>query len=157
MKVNPYIFIFIVMASAIFFACKKEHDFLRDNTNPTGVGYAPVSTNSLADVTNSRTLATTAASATVYAAGVSFNTELQYISESPVKEINQYNTVGAGTRTKTGTWPYAKAFSQVKKVDTMLVPYTVPAAPTGTVIKLEYEILNQNNLNVLRTVYLKLQ
>jgi hypothetical protein len=156
MKYTIYILALTVF-SLVFCACKKEHDFIRDNTTPTGVGSTPVSTNALLDVGLNKSLGTTSGAATVYAAGASFKTELQYFSESPVKEINLYNTIGAGTRTKVSTIPYAAAFSNIKKLDTLLVPYTVPAAPSSTVIKLEYEILNQNTLNVLRTVYVKVQ
>lgn len=139
-------------------ACDKDKlDFNRDNVNPSGVGYYPVSTNGLVDLPSKKTLATSAGSATVFAAGYEVKAELQYFSESPVKEINLFNTVGAGTRTKVGTWPYAKAYSTAKKLDTLLVPYSIPAVASNTVVKLEYEILNQNALNVIRTVYVKVQ
>ncbi|WEK36657.1 MAG: hypothetical protein P0Y53_04010 [Candidatus Pseudobacter hemicellulosilyticus] len=155
------IHIILIIAAPLFLllACdKEEQDFIRDNTEPTGVGYYPVSTNSLLDLNKTpvAALATSTSSATAYAAGATIKTELQFFSEGPVKEINQYNTIG-GTRTKTGTWPYAKAYSSFKKLDTLLVPYVMPTGTAGTVIKLEYEILNENSLNVIRTVYVKLQ
>lgn len=140
-----------------FISCKKSQNFLRDNTTPTSVGYAPVCTNGLQNVSLNPpvTLATTSGSATFIAAGSTFNTELQYFSKSAIKEINLYNTIGTGARTLVNTLPYASAFSDIKKLDTLLVPYTVPGGTSGTVIKLEYEVLNQNALNVLRTVYIK--
>ena len=55
------------------------------------------------------------------------------------------------------TSPYASAFSQSKRLDTLLVPYSVPTATAGTVVKLEYEILNQNALKTTRTAYVKVQ
>lgn len=156
MKLNKYIA--IIFGTLIIYACNKdEQDVLRDNTRATGVGYVPVCSNALLDMSNAKSLGTSTGTATVFAAGVTFKTEMQFFSESPVKEINQYNTIGAGARTKSGTWPYAKAYSNVKKLDTLLVPYTMPAVASNTVIKLEYEILNQNNLNVIRTVYVKVQ
>lgn len=158
MKRNKY-FIGLILGLMLLNACDKEKDFLRDNTIPTGVGYVPVSTNALQDVTVTpfKALGTSATSATVYATGATFKTELQFFSESPIKEINQYNTIGTGARTKVATWAYAKAFSNAKKLDTLLVPYTLPAAASGTVIKLDYEILNQNNLNVIRSAFVKVQ
>lgn len=157
MKKIQYSFILISML-AIMAACKKDKwDFLRDNTNPTGVGYYPVSSNALYDTTTKKTLTTSAAAPPVFAAGYEVRVELQFMSESPVKEINLYNTVGATPRAKVGTWPYQKAFSNVKKLDTLIIPYVMPASPSGTVVKLEYEILNQNNLNLVRTVYAKVQ
>jgi hypothetical protein len=149
----------MALAASLWVACDERQDFIRDNVEPTGVGSIPISNNTLQDVTATplKTLGTTVAGATVYPAGSSFKTELTYFSESPIKEINLYTTVGAGTRTLTTTIPYAPAFSTNKKLDTMLVPYTVPAAATGTVVKLEYQILNENSLNAIRTTYVKLQ
>lgn len=157
MKHYQYI-IGIALAGVIILSCDKEKDFLRDNTAPTGVGYAPVSTNTLQDVTviPAKNLGTSS-SPSLYAAGASFQTELQFVSESPIKEINQYNKIGGDPRTKIGTWPYAKAFSNLKRVDTLLIPYTVPTVPSNTIIQLDYEIMNQNNLNVIRSVYIKVQ
>ncbi len=157
MKRNKYIGMIILAGIIGLYACKKEKDFLRDNVTPTGVGFVPVCTNGLVDMATGKSLGTSTSSASVYAAGAAFNTELQFFSEGPIKEINLYNTVGANARAKAGTWPYQKAFSDRKKLDTLLVPYTVPAVASNTVIKLEYEILNQNSLNVIRTVYVKVQ
>jgi hypothetical protein len=145
MKNMIRIFILIV-AAAVFYSCTKSKDFIADNTTPTGVGYRPVSTNPLRDLAAAANL-----DGRSYTVGSSFTTEIQFFSESPVKEINLYTTIGTGARTKIGTWPYAAAFSQVKRMDTLLVTYTMPAAPVTTKIKLEYEILNQNALNLIRT------
>lgn len=134
------------------YACTKATDFNADNSSPTGVGSRPVSSNTLRDVAT-----TLAVDAAKYSAAATFTTELQYFSESPVKEINLYNTVGTGTREKVGTWPYASAFSQIKRTDTLLVSYTVPAVAVGTKIKLEYEILNVNTLNLIKTATITLK
>jgi hypothetical protein len=152
--------ILIIFCTTFFVACDKNNDFLEQNTTATGVGYAPVSNNTLQDVTANpvKNLGTTTSSATVYPAGANFKTELTFFSQSPVKEINLYNTIGSGARTLVGTWPYAPAFSNAKRLDTLLVPYTVPTATSGTVIKLEYEIKNVNALSVVRgPVYIKVQ
>jgi hypothetical protein len=149
----------LVFSAVVLAACDKSQDFLRDNTSPTGTGYAPISNNTLQDVTASpiKNLGTGTSSATVYAAGATFKTELTFFSQSPVKEINLYNTIGSGARTLVSTSPYASAFSQRKRLDTLLVPYTVPVATAGTVVKLEYEILNQNTFKATRTAYVKVQ
>lgn len=157
MKAIQYIVLAICMVSAIA-ACKKsKYNFVRDNSNPTGVGSVPVSSNGLVDVATQKNLATSRTDATAYDANATFKTELQFFSESPVKEINLFNTVGAGAKEKYSTIAYQKAFSTIKRLDTLLVPYTLPAGAAGTVIRLDYEILNQNNLNVTRTIYVKLK
>ncbi|MEO5650151.1 MAG: hypothetical protein ABIR03_09540 [Ginsengibacter sp.] len=138
----------IIMAFA-FNACEKSKDFIADNSTPTGVGYRPVFTNPLRDQ------ATTASiNGAKYFANTTFTTELQFWSESPIKEINLYNTIGSGTRTLVSKTPYASAFSQFKRTDTLLVSYTTPTyiiAPIGTKIKLDYEVLNVNSLNVIQS------
>jgi|GEM_PF-641431 len=143
-------------------ACKKSKDFTRDESTPTGVGYAPVSANTLQDVTSNpiKTLATTPGSAGVnpYPAGSTFKTELTYFSQSRVKETTLSQTIGTGTKTLVSTTAYDSAYSVAKSLDTLLVPYTVPlTAGSGTVIRLDYQITNDNALNVIRTVYIKVQ
>jgi hypothetical protein len=140
-------------------ACEKSQDFLAENTTPTGAGYAPVSANTLQDVTATpiKNLGTTSAGATAYPAGSTFKTELTFFSQSAVKEINLYNTVGSGTKTLVNSIPYAPAFSNTKRLDTLLVPYTVPTGTAGTVIRLDYEIKNVNSLATTRTAYVRIQ
>lgn len=147
------------LSTGLLFACSDKNDFLADNTNTTGVGSIPVSNNTLQDVTASpiKNLGTSSGSATAYPAGSTFKTELTYFSQSPVKEINFYATVGAGTKTLVSNFPYSPAFSTNKRLDTLLVPYTLPAGSAGTVIKLEYQILNENTLSINRTAYVKIQ
>jgi hypothetical protein len=136
-----------------FVACKKNDDFVKENVTDTGVGYYPLSANTLVDMTVTPNTNINNAS---YAAGATFKTELQFVSQSPVKEINLYATVGAGVRSKVVRLDYAPAFSSIKGTDTLLVAYTVPTnQPVGTSIKLEYEILNQNGLNIIRTATIK--
>ncbi len=91
-----------------------------------------------------------------FTAGTTFKTELQYFSDSEIKEVNFYETVGTGARAKVSTFPYSPSFSQIKRADTLLVPYIVPAAPAGTSIKMEYEILNKNSLSLIRKATIKL-
>jgi hypothetical protein len=150
--------LFLLLLSAGFASCDKSQDFLRDNTTATGVGYAPVSNNAVLDYTFTppRSIATSSTSATSYPAGSTIKAELTFFSQSPIKETLLYNTIGAGTKTLIATIPYSPAFSALKGVDTLLVPYTVPAsAAVNTVIRLDFEIINTNALKVIRTVYVK--
>jgi len=146
----------VIITGAV--ACTKSKDFNKDNTTPTGVGYVPVSANPLQDVTATpvKTLATTSGSATIYPAGSTFKTELTFFSQSPIKETTLSTTI-SGTKTLAATIPYAPAFSKNKSLDTLLVPFTVPALASGTVIRLDYQITNINTLFIVRTVYVKVQ
>ena len=141
----------IIAAALVIAACKKSQDINHDYAIPTNKGSYPVSTNALVDLATNRNLGTIN-----LAGGYTFNTELQYFSQEPVKEINFYSTVGSGARAKITTIPYAPAYSNLKKLDTLLIPYTIPTGQAaGTSIKLEYEIVNQNTLNLIRTVTVK--
>lgn len=144
-------------------ACEKSKDFVDDNTIPTGLGYRPVSGNTLQYINSfslrSVNLGTSSSGATAFPADTTFNTELQFFSQSPIQQFELYNTIGAGTRTLVDSWPYTPAYSAVKAADTLLIPYTIPMVATGTVIKLEYDILNENGLRLPtpRTVYVKVK
>lgn len=162
MKNILFISLLITMATCIL-SCEKSRDFVTDNTEETGKGYRPVSGNTLQymnSFTNrSVNLATSSGSATVFPADTTFHTELQFFSQSPVKQIELYNTVGSDPKTLVATWPYTAAFSDLKRIDTLLVPYTMPAVAPGTVIRLDYDILNENGLRLLspRTVYVRVR
>ncbi|WP_207434105.1 hypothetical protein [Sabulibacter ruber] len=150
----------LLLAFGSFFltACYDEPDFIKDNTTPTGVGSAPVSANELRDLNTNAAISTSNnATTTKYTAGTEIRYELQFFSESPVKEINVYETVGTGQRTKVRTYPYQPAFSKTDRTDTLIVSYTVPQAPVDTNVKIETEVLNQNNLNVIRTLWIRLK
>jgi hypothetical protein len=149
------IFFLIILILTVAAACKKSQDVIRDNVVPTGVGYYPVSSNTLQDVV---AVPNTNLGSVALKPGYAFKTELQYFSQDAIKEVNFYTTVGTGTRTKILTVPYTSSYSNFKKLDTLLVPYTVPTGlATGTSIKLEYEILNQNTLNLIRTATIRTQ
>jgi hypothetical protein len=150
--------IMLLLITCSFFACDKSQDFLRDNTTPTGLGYAPISNNAVLDYTFTppRTISTTSGGATSYAAGSNIKAELTFFSKSEIKETQFYNTIGSGTKTLVATIPYAPAFSALKGLDTLIVPYTVPAsAAVNTVIRLDFEVINVNGLKVVRTVYVR--
>jgi len=148
------------IASAAFIlllaGCEKENNFLGDNTTVTGTGTIPVSSNPIVDFNSLKTLSTSNSSSTVkFAAGSVLNLELQFFSQSPVKEINLFETVGAGTRTQVFNKAYTPAFSQTKRLDTLMIPYTVPMAASNTAIKLDFEIVNQNTLKLTRTAWIR--
>lgn len=159
MKLNKMI-LSLLLTGFIFSGCDKSNDFIDQNAVATGVGSIPISNNTLADfnITPPRTLSTSSAvtSATSYAANANLKVEVAYFSESPVKQIDFYTTVGTGTKTLTSSTPYAPSFSAIKGVDTIMIPYTVPAsAAVNTVIRLDYEVVNVNGLKVVRTAYIK--
>ena len=144
-------YILFVFIAASIAACTKETDFIDDNSNPTGVGSRPVSTNTLYEV---GVAGNPLLNGRAYAGGTTATTELQFFSASPVKEINLYSTINA-VRTLEKTSPYAPAFSKFKAADTLLVTYLVPVLPANTSIKLDYEIKNQNNLALTKTATIK--
>lgn len=143
MKNIPVIIGFIMALIAIN-ACKKSADFIADNSTPTGKGFRPVSTNPLWDMAPP----VSALNNKSYSVGQTFTTEIQYWSESPVKEISLYNTIGSGTKTLVKSYPHKAAFSSIKRMDTLLVSYTMPAAAVGTRIALDYQIWNENGLGL---------
>ncbi len=149
---NTYLFILFVIAASSIVSCEKSKDYIKDQSVSMGL-YLPVSTNALVDMADNLAI-----NARSYAAGATFKTELQFFSVDPVKEINLYETIGTGAKNKVNTYPYASAYSNIKKLDTLLVPYTVGAALTsGTSIKLDYEILNVNTKSVVRTATIKVK
>ncbi|WP_210490517.1 hypothetical protein [Rufibacter aurantiacus] len=154
-RIISYIFLLVLGCTALT-SCYDEPDFIKDNTTPTGKGSVPVSGNDLIDLANGRiTISTSATAPNSYASGELISFELGFFSESPVKEINVYETIGAGTRTKVQTIPYKPAFSATDRLDTLIINYTVPQAPSRSVIKVETEILNENGLNLIRTFYVQ--
>ncbi len=150
---NKFLIVAVIAAFSILMACTKEKDFVADNASATDVGYRPVSSNPLRIIGT----AGLALEGAKFTPGTVVTTELQYFSESPIKEVNLYSTVGAGARTKIITIDYKPTFSAFKGMDTLLVPYTMPAGASATKIKLDYEILNQNTLSIIRTANITIQ
>lgn len=147
----------MLLATMAITACKKNPNFIADNAIPTGVGSYPISANTLIDIgiLPSAVLPTASSTNVAFSIGRTLKYELQYFSQSPIKEINIYETIGTGTRNKIKTYPYAAAYSLAKATDTLIINYTVPTAIVGTTVKVETEVLNQNSLNVLRPFYYK--
>jgi hypothetical protein len=156
---NKFSILTIATVCFLALACEKSKDFVADNTDATSTGYRPVSTNLIQDLNANpiRNLGTAVSSPTVHAAGSTIKTELQFFSQSPIKEINFYNTIGTGAKTKVATFPYQSAFSQSKRADTLIINYVVPTAASGTNIRLDYEIVNQNALTLNRTAFIRVQ
>lgn len=158
MKKLPFYISLIALSAFSLTACYDEPDFIKDNTTPTGVGSVPVSANELRNLATNTILSTdNNANTNQFSPGAEIRYELQFFSESPIKEINVYETVGSGTRTKVKTYPYAPAFSKTDRTDTLVVAYTVPQAPVGTNVKVDTEILNQNNLNIVRSFWVRIK
>lgn len=156
-KVTLYICA-LALGCATLTGCYDEPDFIKDNTTATGVGSVPVSGNELKNLATNTNLSTANNAATnQFTAGSEIKYELQFFSDSPIKEINVYETVGAGARTKIKTVPYVPAFSATDRTDTLVVAYTVPQAAVGTNVKVDTEILNQNTLSVTRTFWLRVK
>jgi hypothetical protein len=68
------------------------------------------------------------------------------------------STVGTGAQQTVSTTAYQKAYSQVSKTDSLLLPYPVPAGlAVGTAIVMEVEVVNKNTLTKKTTLSLKVQ
>ena len=148
---KKYLFIITILAALVFVACDKPNDLIRNEADPTNLGSRPVSTNPLRDIDLA---AKPTLDARSYPAGSTVRTELQFFSESPVKEIAVFQTISAVT-TQVSTIPYAPAFSKYKGTDTLIVPYVIPAGASGANIKIDYIIRNVNTLSLTRTATIK--
>lgn len=137
----------LVIIAAIATACYEENDVVTEIMTPTGKGSYPVSVNTFVDLKSGLSV-----NNRVYATNVNFSFELQYWSIDPVQEINVYETVGAGAKTKIFSKPYSEiaAYSKIKSADTLVIAYQTPLVPKETSVKLEVEILNQNTLSLTR-------
>ena len=154
MKLNKLIFTAGLLALITTSACKKSIDFIADNTTPAGSGSYPISSNTFTDIATKAAIPVTAG----YTKGQNLSWEIQYFSQSPIKELNLYETIGTGTRNKIKNYPYQAAYSKAKATDTLIINYQVPAtAASGASIKVETEIVNQNTLNLIRTFTYKVK
>jgi len=154
MKLNKFIYIASLFALVAISACKKSIDFIADNTTPAGSGSYPISSNTFTDIATKTAIPVTAG----YTKGQNLSWEIQYFSQSPIKELNLYETIGTGTRNKIKNYPYQAAYSKTKATDTLIINYQVPATATsGSSVKVETEILNQNTLNLIRTFTYKVK
>jgi hypothetical protein len=142
----------IISLMAIATACYEDKDPVAEIITPTGKGFYPVSANTFTDLINGSSISANR----VYKPNTNIQFELQYWSESPIREINLYRTVGSTAREKIYSKPYAEvaAFSRMKSADTLVFQYTTPGT-TDTSVKLEVEIVNENTLSLLRSITLQ--
>jgi hypothetical protein len=117
---------------------------------PTDKGFYPVSGNTFIDLINGSSFSTNRQ----YVQNTKIAFELQYWSESPIKEINLYRTVGKSAREKIYNKPYAEvaAWSKLKETDTLVFQYTMPPVTELTTVKLDVEIINENTLSLIRSI-----
>lgn len=111
------------------------------------LGYIPVIANF--------TLASPTASATAPTAGTNCTFDLRFWSEGEIERIQFWVKVGAADPVMVEERPYAPAFSNITKTDSLLLNYTIPATvPVGTVVGMEARVTNRNvpNFPVTRTV-----
>jgi hypothetical protein len=138
-----------ILLAFVLNACFEETNLVTSIAIPTGKGFYPVSGNTFVDLLNGGTIGTNRQ----YAKQANIRFELQYWSETPVTEINLYQTI-SGVREKVMTTAYPSAFSSLKSCDTLLINYTLPST-AATTVKLEVEILNENTLSLIRALSVK--
>ncbi|UJP63695.1 hypothetical protein [Mongoliitalea daihaiensis] len=101
------------------------------------------------------TLASPTASATAPTAGTNCTFDLRYWSEGEIDRVQFWVKLGTADPVLVDDRPYAPAFSNISKTDSLLINYTIPAAlPVGTVVGMEARVTNKNlpNFPVTRTV-----
>jgi hypothetical protein len=142
--------ILIMTVAVITTACYDDKDPVADIMEPTGKGFYPTSSNTLTDLLNAGTISTNR----TYKQNVDIAFELQYWSEGAIREINLYSKVGAATKQKiySGKYTDVAAFSKIKSADTLVLRYTTPAVASKTTVSLEVEIVNENELTLVRTL-----
>lgn len=142
MKIITFFILTLVLSTV---ACTKATNFVADNTTPTGIGSYPVSSNALTDTVTKKAINSNATDFTVNKLIVF---ELQFFSPSPIKEVDVYATVGTAARVQILNWAYKSQYSSIKKLDTLLINYTVPNVASGTSIKLDADVVNVNGLSL---------
>lgn len=138
----------LFVSLALFSACKKDapDQWLKDNIDI--IGKVPV----IAGFTVKPPQTTNVA------AGSTVQLDLRYWSDEPIDKINLRSTVGTGAQQTVSTTAYQKAYSQVSRTDSLLLPYPVPAGlAVGTAIVMEVEVVNKNTLTKKTTLSLKVQ
>lgn len=123
--------------------CKKELD---DHYTETGPQYPTLLT--------SNSLGT----ATKYATGEVVTFELQFAQQTdPIKQIVILQKVEPARDTSiVQTLPYAPAYSRSKRVDTLVVNYTVPAGANKALVRVDARVDSQNGQTKTRSFYFRL-
>ena len=147
---NYKLILYLLSLMALAAACYDDKDPVAEIITPTDKGFYPVSGNTFSDLINGGTFSANRQ----YTQNTKIAFELQYWSESPIREVNLYRTVGSTPREKFYSKPYPEiaAFSRLKDADTLVFQYTTPAVAAVTTVKLEVEIINENTLSLLRTI-----
>jgi hypothetical protein len=140
----------MLLSGFLFTACYEDEDkdLVEEITTPTEKGFYPVSGNAFINVDNKQGI-----NANRYPVNSTVRFELQYWSESPVKEILLYRRFGTApniTRQLISTTPHVPAFSKIKSCDTLIMSYTMPAT-VNTTVDLDIDIVNQNGLRILQS------
>jgi hypothetical protein len=142
--------ILIMAVAVITTACYDDKDPVADIMEPTGKGFYPSSSNTFTDLLNAGSISANR----TYKQNVNLAFELQYWSEGPIREINMYSKVGAAAKQKIYGARYADiaAFSKIKSADTLVLRYTTPPVASKITVSLEVEIVNENDLILVRTL-----
>jgi hypothetical protein len=117
-------------------SCYKEKNWLDENVNSTNRFFPNIFFNTL-DSAN-------------YPKGFAVRCNFEYWSQDKIKEIRIYDSIGTAARKVVATLAYTPAYSAIKKSDTLLYQYVVPAtAASGTTIRLDAVVENENGLTRL--------
>lgn len=88
--------------------------------------------------------------ASSYAADVTVNVELRYLSYNSIKEINTFhiaNRSGKLDTVKIASLPYTPAYSTINQCDSLVVSLKVPnLSPKPTNVRFLVQVMNQNGL-----------
>lgn len=93
-----------------------------------------------------------------YAPGEVVTFELQFIEQTdPIKQIVLMEKVEpARDSVAVQTIPYARAYSRIKRVDTLVVRYTVPAGANKALVRVDARVESTNGQAKIRTFYYRL-
>ncbi|MCC3157546.1 hypothetical protein LJ737_09865 [Hymenobacter sp. 15J16-1T3B] len=99
-------------------------------------------------------LANSFGTATKYAAGETFTFEVQFAQQTaPVREIRIIQRIESNPdSTVVQTIPYRAAYSRLKRADTLVVSYTVPAAANKTRVRVHAQVVADNGQTKARTI-----
>lgn len=136
-----------ILSLALLTACYDDDSNPVEDLSTLEPGHVPVSANTFVDLLNPDSKFT-------YRGGTALAFELVYWSDDPVKEINLYQSVGAGSKEQISHAPYGDvaAFSKIKSADTLVFRYTAPVVVEKTTIKFDIEIINENMRSLKRTL-----
>lgn len=152
-RFNLYIFTTIALVLLVV-SCKKETNFVNENTLGRGIAYYPLSLNTLRDTVTKKLFTDTS-----FSANQAIAFELQYYSQDTVQEVDLYATVPGTQKQLVKSWPFQLSYySRLKGWDTTILSYTIPTTvKTGDIVRLDAVVLNTNSLSVTRSILLNIQ